>query len=93
MYHTATGVTTEWLPDFDSLDRVGVVGLCVFIVLALFLEWIVPGRSHRREVDSKERENGFLRETIKEFSEVGRTVEAFMDSVKKQAEAKRDEDT
>lgn len=38
------------LPDLSQFDKVGVVGLCVFIVIGFAFEWIVPGRSHRREI-------------------------------------------
>lgn len=32
------------LPDLSTLDNVGVVGICVLVVLALFLGWIAPRR-------------------------------------------------
>lgn len=78
------------LADFVSADKLGVVGFCVLIVVALFREWIVTGTSHRRELEDKDRQIVEKDKAITALSEVGRTVEAVLESVRELAEKRRD---
>lgn len=52
------------LPDLSQFDKVGVVGLCVFIVIGFAFEWIVPGRSHRRQIAALQERVAIQDETI-----------------------------
>lgn len=78
------------LIDFASVEKVGIVGLCVFIVVALFREWIVPGPTHRRALEDKDRQIDDKDRAIAALMEVGRTVEAVLESVRDLAEKRRD---
>lgn len=42
----------DWL--LTNLDRVGVVGILAFALLALYREWIVLGKTHRECRDDRD---------------------------------------
>lgn len=82
--------------DFSSLDKVGVVAFCVLIVLAFIKGWIVPGPAVDRQLKDKDEQISNLRkivdvrdEQLERLSEVGRTVDAVLQSIKDLAERRR----
>lgn len=74
------------LINFAAADKIGVVAFCVLIVVALFREWIVTGPSHRRELADKDRQLAEKDKALTALMEVGRTVEAVLESVRDLAE-------
>ena len=79
--------------DLSALDKIGVVGFCVLVFVALMRDWLVTGPSHRREVEDLREQIRNLRRVVEvkdaqldRLSEVGRTVEAVLRSIKEMAE-------
>lgn len=84
------------IPDITSLNGVGVVGLCVFVMLCLFFEVIVSGRTHRRALAAKDAEIATLKgvidvqnEHLSELKEVGHTVDSMLRSITDLAQRRR----
>lgn len=46
---------TDVLPDVTQLNGVGVVGICVLVVLAFFLGWIVPRRVLNDAIEQRDK--------------------------------------
>ena len=75
----ATTIDSSPVPSFFNFDWADVggwslfIGLCLFIVVGSVREWWVPGRTHRRVVDSA--------------AEQSRTLSQAMDALREQTQA------
>lgn len=76
---------TEFLSP-AVFEKVGVIGLCVFCVVALMRGWVVPGKWVQSRLDEKDAALARERASVDRLMEVGRTLEAVLTSVKDLAE-------